>query len=232
MRSEWTEHSLLPHAQFSDCGTYILLRSVFGLQTWFQVFQQLPVDPSTPRFIRLKSHYAIENNISGRDYSFTSVSDTGIAFADFSYIKADKQGFYDETVHRPVYLYNICSYSSSLTNADRFLLLGENDNEEMRLLTVPHDERVPEIMPLSLTFAEAQLRLCTEWEREHPLKVDRQKLDARFGSDDNESEDNRSEDCKSEDSEAEEYESDREGTSITVRGDIPAHVLHEKWKAT
>ena len=52
----------------------------------------------------------------------------------------------------------------SMTDADRFLLLGPNDNEKMRLLLVPYDGRVPEIRTLSLTFAEAKARLEEKWE--------------------------------------------------------------------
>lgn len=64
-----------------------------------------------------------------------------------------------------VLLRNIASYSSALAAADRFLLLGANDDENMRLLIAPHDERTPVIKTLSLTFAEARSRLEREWQR-------------------------------------------------------------------
>ena len=56
-------------------------------------------------------------------------------------------------------------YSSRHTDAIRFLLLGENDNEEMRLLIVPRDGQSPEIKYLGLTFAEVQERLEKKWQR-------------------------------------------------------------------
>ena len=55
-----------------------------------------------------------------------------------------------------------------MVNADRFLLLGSND-EKMRFLHIPNNGQAPEIVPLSLTFAEAFTRL--EKERGKQLKL-------------------------------------------------------------
>ena len=88
-------------------------------------------------------------------------------------IKFDEKGFWRGT--RPaVLLKNIASYSSHLAAADRFLLLGADDDERMRMLIVPHDGRTPVIKTLSLTFAEARARLEKEWQR---LQVESQDRD-------------------------------------------------------
>ncbi|CAF9942025.1 hypothetical protein IMSHALPRED_003161 [Imshaugia aleurites] len=62
-----------------------------------------------------------------------------------------------------VYLENAVFYPSSLADGDRFLLLGENDDEIMRLLIAPREGRALVIKPLSLTFNEAKRRLEAEW---------------------------------------------------------------------
>ena len=70
----------------------------------------------------------------------------------------------------PVYLDNVICYSSRLADSDRFLLLGENDDEEMRLLIAPREGRALEIKPLSLTFNEAKRRLEAEWRKRRDLR--------------------------------------------------------------
>ena len=67
-------------------------------------------------------------------------------------------------------LRNVASYSSKLAVADRYLLLGKNDDEKMRILIAPHDEGTPIIKTLSLTFAEARARLEKERQRLHAAK--------------------------------------------------------------
>lgn len=71
-----------------------------------------------------------------------------------------------------VVLRDVASYSSHLAAADRYLLLGASDNDKMRLLIAPHDERAPVIKTLSLTFAEARSRLEKEWRRLHGRSQD------------------------------------------------------------
>lgn len=66
-----------------------------------------------------------------------------------------------------VVLDSIATFSSHFANADRYLLLGASDDEKMRLLIAPHDERTPVIKTLSLTFAEARARLETKWGKLH-----------------------------------------------------------------
>lgn len=66
-----------------------------------------------------------------------------------------------------VVLDSVAAYSSHFASADRYLLLGASDDEKMRLLIAPHDERTPVIKTLSLTFAEARARLETKWRKLH-----------------------------------------------------------------
>ena len=90
---------------------------------------------------------------------------------NLEFMKLDEDGFWIET--RPaVFLRNIASYPSHYAAADKYLLLGENDDEKMRLLIAPHDDRAPIIKTLSLTFAEARSRLQKEWERLQPKSQD------------------------------------------------------------
>ena len=70
-------------------------------------------------------------------------------------------------------LRNIASYSSRRAAAYRFLLLGANDDEKMRMLIAPRDGRTPVIKTLSLTFAEARVRLEKEWQRLQVASQDR-----------------------------------------------------------
>ena len=71
--------------------------------------------------------------------------------------------------NEPVYLDNVICYPSSLSDSNRFLLLGENDDEEMRLLIIPHEGPALEIRPLSFSFNEAKRRLEIEWEKRRAL---------------------------------------------------------------
>ena len=72
-----------------------------------------------------------------------------------SYMKPAKQGFW-QIDHDPVIsLENVTTYPMSMIKAERFLLLGADDDEKMRLLVIPSEGRAPEIKPFSLTLAEA-----------------------------------------------------------------------------
>ena len=68
-----------------------------------------------------------------------------------------------------VSLDNFICYSSRFADSDRFLLLGENDDEKMRLLIAPREGWALEITPLSLSFNEAKRRLEAEWEKRRAL---------------------------------------------------------------
>lgn len=86
-------------------------------------------------------------------------------------ISFDDDGFWKGT--RPaVMLRDVAAYSSWFAAADRYLLLGKNDDEKMRLLIAPHDEKAPVIKTLSLTYAEARARLEKERRRLHATSQD------------------------------------------------------------
>ena len=70
-----------------------------------------------------------------------------------------------ETVH----LDNVICYTPSMTNSNLVLLLGKNDDEEIRLLIAPREGRALEIRPLSISFNEAKRRLEIEWEKRRAL---------------------------------------------------------------
>ncbi len=65
---------------------------------------------------------------------------------------------------------NVICYPSSLADSRRFLLLGQNDDEKMRLLIEPSEGGALEIKSLSLTFNEAKRRLEAEWEKRNALR--------------------------------------------------------------
>ena len=81
-------------------------------------------------------------------------------------ITLDNNGFWKGT-EPAVVLRNVASYSSKLAVADRYLLLGKNDDERMRILIAPRDEGTPIIKTLSLTFAEARARLEKKRQKVH-----------------------------------------------------------------
>ena len=72
----------------------------------------------------------------------------------------------DERVH----LDNFICYSSRYADSDRYLLLGRNDDERMRLLIAPREGRALEITPLPMSFNEAKRRLEAEWEKRRALR--------------------------------------------------------------
>lgn len=100
------------------------------------------------------------------DNSLVFLYDGNNASVALGLIKPVKNGFWKAT-EPAVVLDDVAAYSSHFAAADRYLLLGENDDQKMRLLIAPHDERTPVIKTLSLTFAEARARLEKKWQRLH-----------------------------------------------------------------
>ena len=162
----WRRRGFLPRLLFSDCGTftYYTESQVERKELWVQKFNQIDTAPIHSRYIY--SSLSLENFlVIFHDHDNTSVK--------LELIKFDDKGFWRG--RRPaVILRDIASYSSHLAAADRFLLLGVNDNEKMRMLIAPHDGRTPVIKTLSLTFADARVRLEREWKR---LQVEPQDQD-------------------------------------------------------
>lgn len=143
--------------RFSDCGTFTYLEGSIAERHdwWFQKIHRMNTNPVPTRFI--------DDALSSED-SRVVFHDDDNASAALELITPDGYGFWRGT--KPaVMLRNVASYSSKLAVADRYLLLGMNDDEKIRLLIAPHDEGTPIIKTLSLTFAEARARLEKERQR-------------------------------------------------------------------
>ena len=122
----------------------------------------MDVNPVAARFISISLSF--ENNL-------VIFHDGNNASVALELIKFDDNGFWKGT-EPIVVLRDVAAYSSHHAVADRYLLLGANDDEKMRLLIAPHDEKAPVIKTLSLTFAEARSRLEKEWRRLHAKSQD------------------------------------------------------------
>ena len=137
---------------------------------WFQVILKLAVDPRPTRVIEhMRTHQRFHRVLMEENY-LMGVEDIYRPWASIYYSRLSKKGFWKQHQDLVTSLEHFLAYPSSAIDAERYLLLGPNENEKMRLLTVPHGGRAPEIRSLSLTFAEAKLRLDKEWEAQHSLK--------------------------------------------------------------
>ena len=148
---------------FSTCGTFTYLVGRSSRENfWIQKIHQMDISPIISRM--MDPFCAMENSVM-------IVYFRDNASVDLELMKLDKGGFWIGT--RPaVLLENIASYSSHYANSDKYLLLGENYDEKMRLFIAPQDDKAPIIKTLSLTFAEARSRLQKEWERLQPKSQD------------------------------------------------------------
>ena len=127
-----------------------------------QKLNQIDTGPLPPRYI--PSSLLLDNSLS-LDNSLVLFYDDDNTSVTLELIKFDNNGFWRGT--RPaVLLRNIASYSSRYAVVYRFLLLGANDDENMRMLIAPRYGRTPVVKTLSLTFAEARARLEKEWQRQ------------------------------------------------------------------
>ena len=164
---------------FSDSGTFILISFQMGIMPSMpQVIHQLDADPVTTRYFPLTDLYYLHKYLtpSGEftieteevDRNSTRLASRKVAKNNLLEESSDFTGQdQDET---PIYLDNVICCPSSLADGDRFLLLGKNDDEKMRLLIVPRQGRSLEIRSLSLTFNEAKSRLEAEWKKRQALK--------------------------------------------------------------
>ena len=145
------------------------------------VIHKLDAEPSTTRYQTIDYWYAHTWFTPSGKYviRFKRLDQTSDSFVFWKFPEAKIKGniweeYPDLTSpkwdEQRVYLHNVICYPSSLSDSDRFLLLGENDDEEMRLLIAPREGRALEIRPLSLSFNEAKRRLEVEWEKRQALK--------------------------------------------------------------
>ena len=142
------------------------------------VIHELDADPVTTRYYPLIYYGSPQNHFtSSGEYVIETeeVDRTSYRLVSRKLPKADLyeedsmttiQDEDDERVH----LDNFICYSSRFADSDRFLLLGENDDAEMRLLIAPREGQALEITPLPLSFNEAKRRLEAEWEKRRALR--------------------------------------------------------------
>ena len=142
------------------------------------VIHELDADPVTTRYYPLNHRDYPQNRLTPcREYVIETeeVDRTSYRLVSRKLLKGDlceedsdvlSQNQDDQGVH----LDNVVCYPSRLADSDRFLLLGENDDEKMRLLIAPRAGRALEITYLSLSFNEAKRRLEAEWEKRRALR--------------------------------------------------------------
>ena len=143
-----------------------------------QVIHQLDADPVTTRYFPLTHQYyshkyltpSGEYVIGTEEVDRTSYRLVSRKLAKYDLFEENSDFTRQDQDDLPVYLDNVVCYPSSLADGDRYLLLGQNDDEIMRLLIAPSEGRTLEIKSLSLTFNEAKRRLETEWAKRQALR--------------------------------------------------------------
>lgn len=138
------------------------MRSVLG-RLWYHTVHRVDILSAITHFIR--ESLSFENSL----INFNS-SDSASAILEL--INIPENGFWNRKNQPVVILHDVAAYSSQIDPAEKFLLLGAEDHEKMRLLIAPFDGRTPVIKTLSLTFAEARARLEKGWQRLHAKPQD------------------------------------------------------------
>ena len=166
--SRWTDP---PRAQFSDCGRFVVITPWPHFHS-FYVIHKLDAEPVTTRYHTI-SYWSPDPWLtpSGEHViRFETLDQTSYRLVSRKLLNCDPCEEKHDTRSESVHLDNVICYPSSMSDSDRFMLLGENDDEEMRLLIAPHEGRALEIRPLSLSFNEAKRRLEIEWEKRRALR--------------------------------------------------------------
>ena len=164
---------------FSESGTFVLV----SLDTYLRpsaphLIHQLHADPVNTRYLPLEYYYNHHKNLTpSGEFAIEpeEVDSTSYRLVSCKVPKNDISEESTDLTHKnqdetPVYLDNVISYPASLADSDRFLLLGQNDDEMMRLLIAPHEGRALEIRSLSLSFNEAKRRMEAEWRKREALR--------------------------------------------------------------
>ena len=146
-----------------------------GLSTWALhiIHHQIDADLVTTRYFPLArswNHYPHKHLTQSGEYMIAA-EEVGSTSCRLVSRKLSKNDHIEESSglarqaqdDLPVYLENLNCYPSSLADSRRFLLLGQNDDEIMRLLIAPLKGHALIIKALSLTFNEAKRRLEAEW---------------------------------------------------------------------
>ncbi len=167
---------------FSDSGTLVLMAFECQWTPWalHVIHHQLDAGPVTTRYIPLLDldrYHPVKHLTPSGEYMIATeeVDRTSHRFVSRKlsrndHFEGDSDSTHQDQDDSPVYLDDVVCLSSRLADSNRFLLLGENDDEKMRLLIVPREGRALEIKPLSFSFNEAKRRLEIEWEKRRALK--------------------------------------------------------------
>ena len=166
---------------FSDSGTFVLMAFESPWTSWalYIIHHQLDADPLTTRYFELPYDgcYSRNNLTPSGGYMIAPDVVDRTSYRLISRKLLNNHHFKELSDFTPqeqddlsVYLDNFICYPSSLADSDRFLLLGSNDDEKMRLLIAPREGRALEIRSLPLTFNEAKQRLEAEWAKRHALR--------------------------------------------------------------
>ena len=148
-----------------------LWHSDLGLKAIYTI-HKLNVEPVTTRYYPIDGGWPESYHTSSGEYVIEPerVDQTSYRLVSRKLLNGDPceddPNISSETVH----LDNVICYPSSLSGSRRFLLLGENDDEEMRLLIAPREGHALEIRPLSFSFNEAKRRLEIEWDKRRALR--------------------------------------------------------------
>lgn len=142
------------------------------------VIQQFDADPVTTRYFPLAYWGSLHPHLTPSGEYLINTEEVNPTSHRFVSRKLPNDDLGEENLDYtgqdqddlPVYLDNVVCYSSRLADGDRFLLLGDNDDKEMRLLIAPREGRALEIKPLSLSFNEVKRRLEAEWRKRRVLR--------------------------------------------------------------
>ncbi|KAL9630975.1 MAG: hypothetical protein Q9164_006139 [Protoblastenia rupestris] len=140
-----------PMAYFSNCGTFAFLGGRKRIKKFICILEHFQVLSQLRRYVT--------TDLSFKDSLWNLW--TGNRSLHLSVIKPPSSGCFTPTRR----MHDIVAVPARLSDSKAFLLLGANDDENMRVLLVPCDGHVPEVQGLSFSFAEAGARL--EREEEH-----------------------------------------------------------------
>ena len=155
-----------PEAIFSDSGTQVLLASDLGLGSDFlHVIHRVDADPVTTRYFQSTPPYHHHKHLTPSGELLIEIEEVNRTSTRFVSRKVEGLSHFTrpDSDEISVYLDNFICYPSSLADSSRWLLLGQNDDEKMRLLIAPREGRALEIKSLPVTFNEVKRRLEIEW---------------------------------------------------------------------
>ncbi|KAL9628778.1 MAG: hypothetical protein Q9164_007148 [Protoblastenia rupestris] len=142
---------------FSDCGTFAYL--AFGSEYDDREMERLIIDrvETAPTSLRyFESCLAVDEAF----YRLTVGEGNTIRL---SVSKSDQLGYCHD--HDGPYLSNVANFSSLYSyRCRKLLLLGENDDQHLRLLLIPDDDRPVEVKTIPVTWFEIRELLDRKWD--------------------------------------------------------------------